>query len=77
LLTCGDGGSAHSLCKTRGKNNSELQVMELEAVTSSQKKRKNTELISKREFKGQNVATPAKYVRKCVDQLILVTQKSS
>jgi len=51
--------------------------MELEAVTSSQKKRKNTELISKREFKGQNVATPAKYVRKCVDQLILVTQKSS
>ena len=29
------------------------------------------------EFKGQNVATPAKYVRKCVDQLILVTQNSS
>jgi len=30
LLICGDGGSAHSLCKTRGKNNSELHVMELE-----------------------------------------------
>jgi len=30
-----------------------------------------------REFKGQNVATPAKYVRKCVDRLILVAQNSS
>jgi len=30
-----------------------------------------------REFKGQNVATPAKYLRKCVDRLILVTQNSS
>jgi len=30
-----------------------------------------------REFKRQNVATPAKYVRKCVDRLILVTQNSS
>ena len=29
------------------------------------------------EFKGQNVATPAKYLRKCVDQLILVAQNSS
>jgi len=29
------------------------------------------------EFKGQNVATPAKYVRKGVDRLILVTQNSS
>ena len=28
------------------------------------------------EFKGQNVATPAKYLRKCVDRLILVTQNS-
>ena len=30
-----------------------------------------------REFKGQNVATPAKYVGKWVDQLILVTQNLS
>jgi len=30
-----------------------------------------------REFKGQNVATPAKYLRKCVDRLILVAQNSS
>jgi len=30
-----------------------------------------------REFKGQNVATPAKYPRKCVDRLILVVQNSS
>jgi len=30
-----------------------------------------------REFKGQNVATPAKYVRKCIDQLILVAQNLS
>ena len=29
------------------------------------------------EFKGQNVATPAKYLRKCVDRLILVAQNSS
>ena len=29
------------------------------------------------EFKGQNIAMPAKYVRKCVDRLILVTQNSS
>jgi len=27
-----------------------------------------------REFKGQNVATPAKYLRKWVDRLILVAQ---
>ena len=27
-----------------------------------------------REFKGQNVATPAMYLRKCVDRLILVAQ---
>ena len=30
-----------------------------------------------REFKGQNVATPAKYLRKCVDRLILVAQNLS
>ena len=30
-----------------------------------------------REFKGQNVAMPAKYLRKCVDRLILVAQNSS
>jgi len=29
------------------------------------------------EFKGQNVATPAKYLRKCVDRLILVAQNPS
>ena len=29
------------------------------------------------EFKGQNVAMPAKYLRKCVDRLILVAQNSS
>ena len=29
------------------------------------------------EFKGQNVATPAKYLRKCVDQLIIVAQNLS
>ena len=32
--------------------------------------------LSLREFKGQNVATPAKYL-KCVDHLILVAQNSS
>ena len=30
-----------------------------------------------REFKGQNVATPANYLIKCVDRLILVAQNSS
>jgi len=30
-----------------------------------------------REFKGQNVATPPKYLRKCVDRLIFVAQNSS
>ena len=30
-----------------------------------------------REFKGQNIAAPAKYLRKCIDQLILVTQNTS
>ena len=30
-----------------------------------------------REFKGQSVATPAKYLRKCIDRLILVAQNSS
>ena len=29
------------------------------------------------EFKGQNIAMPAKYLRKCIDRLILVVQNSS